>query len=365
MVDARVKEPNKNNSTVVRQPERNSENPTEKSIEKTTRKKHESGNRKKNNNAEKNKNKEKQQQQQKNSQEQPATPAQAAIFNNFVPRQANLKPKIRLLQRNKTVDTDSSPTDRRSPIDSKVKLVTKSGSYDFSKKPAAIGSERGGNSSNTESPDFRGQKRSVLISPFDASPFESILQSNGAKLMERAKFQESKIQNDQEPTCQDATCQDSTFQDSVFKDATRKSPGAPKMLNSNLPPPLSTSSIFATDWSKTSVDTSAGLGFFGLSGATNFNDSLENSRNNSLNDGNNERTNGFETREFATREFETKELERVPRSRNRSRTMPEGNGLWNASNIFDKVDSIEKESISRVESNQMSSIFDIVDEKEK
>jgi hypothetical protein len=160
--------------------------------------------------------------------------------------------------------------------------------------------------------------------------------------MEKAKFQESNFQNDK--------FQEATFQDSVFQEVTRKSLG--KM--NNLPPPLSTSSIFATDWSKTSVDTSAGLGFFGLSGATNFNDnSLENSRNNSLNENN--ETSGFETN-----------VERVPRSRNRSRTMPEppSNGLWNSSNIFDQVESIEKEK-NRVESSQMSSIFDIVDEKEK
>merc|ERR1712154_298725 len=91
-------------------------------------------------------------------------------------------------------------------------------------------------------------------------------------------------------------------------------PSFTNQLTNNNPPPLTRSSIFATDWSKTSVDTNAGLGFFGLSGATNF-ESLENSRNNSLDHENNE---GEEKREEGQEKTQST-------TKPRSSTMPNGN----------------------------------------
>merc|ERR1719230_710716 len=111
-------------------------------------------------------------------------------MNNFIPSQASntnfsVKPgKIKLLQRNKRSDEspiESSPTERRSPSNNKL-VPSKSSSIEF-KKPAAIGSERGGNSSNTESPDlskkFKIQNRvsSDIFSSVSNSPFDTSLQN--------------------------------------------------------------------------------------------------------------------------------------------------------------------------------------------
>merc|ERR1712048_56445 len=106
----------------------------------------------------------------------------------------------------------------------------------------------------------------------------------------------------------------------------------------NTPAPLTTSSIFATDWSKTSIDTNAGLGFFGLSGTTGNFESIENN-------------------------------EEKIRERSRSDTMPNWNIFENNENennqnrqissIFDSV--VFEDPTSRTKSNKESKSADLDD----